>query len=260
MNEEITIDTEKCAGCGSCASVCTNHIISIKEGKARVRNNCLKCGHCYAICPQKAISLGDDETEEVSGQPAFVDAAALRRHLKLRRSIRRYKNIPVEKEKIEKILDAGRITPTASNAQNVRYIVIQDEINSIEDAVLKQYNALKKPALFLQRFIKLPYDVRRFVFKRGFLFHNAPCVILIISKSDINACLAAMSMELMAESLGLGTLYVGLFTIPAKWNRKLRKRLSIAKKEKIAVCLALGYSSVQFLRSAPRKKAEITWL
>ena len=95
--------------------------------------------------------------------------------------------------------------------------------------------------------------------KRGFLFQKAPAVILVISPSEINACLAAMSMELMAESLGLGTVYVGLFTRPANWNKKLREKLGIAKEEKIAACIALGYSNAKYLRSVQRHSADVTW-
>jgi nitroreductase len=66
-----------------------------------------------------------------------------------------------------------------------------------------------------------------------------------------------MNMELMAEALGLGALYVGLFTKPANMNRKLRKSLGLARKEKFAVCLTVGYTNVKYLRPTPRKKANI---
>ena len=94
---------------------------------------------------------------------------------------------------------------------------------------------------------------------RGFLFHNAPVVILVISQSEINACLAARSMELMAEALGLGTVYVGLFARPANTSNQLRQLLEVAEGEHIAACLALGYPNVQYLRSAPRKEARAVW-
>ncbi|MDR0497084.1 MAG: nitroreductase family protein [Treponema sp.] len=258
----IVIDKESCTGCGACKADCSSHVIEIQNEKAVVlRNSCLKCGHCFAVCPSNAVKMSgcEDEIFEKSDKTVFLDEKSFLTHLKFRRSIRHYKNTPVEKEKLEKIIDAARVTPTARNMQNVRYIVVQNEIDALEDEVLKQYKKARPMALFLSRFVKLPYNVKRYKFERGFLFHKAPAVILVISQNEINACLAAMSMKLMAEALGLGTLYVGLFTAPANWNRKLRKSLGIARKEKIAACLALGYSDVQYLRSAPRKKAEVVW-
>ena len=47
--------------------------------------------------------------------------------LKTRRSIRKYKNKPVEEEKIEKCLEAARWAPSASNRQPWEFIVVKDE-------------------------------------------------------------------------------------------------------------------------------------
>jgi nitroreductase/NAD-dependent dihydropyrimidine dehydrogenase PreA subunit len=258
---KVMIDIEKCIGCGQCVADCPSHVLEIQSKKARVlSDNCLKCGHCFAICPTNAIKIDglEDEVMEKSGESGTLNADDLKAHLKLRRSIRQYKCTPVEREKLKSIIEAGRLTPTGSNAQNVRYIVVQKEIETLEDAILTQYKKLRKWVVFFGRFLKLP-DISKYKFERGFLFHKAPAVILVISESNINAGLAAMSMELMAESLGLGTLYVGLFTRPANHNKKLCRSLGLTNKEKIVACLAVGYSSVQYQRSAPKKTVRTIW-
>ena len=253
------IDSEKCNGCGDCAADCQRHALKIQNKKAVATGSyCFECGHCFAICPNNAIKVigCDDEVLEKSGKPVFLDEVELKTHLKFRRSIRKYEDTPVEKEKIEKIIEAGRLTPTASNSQNVRYIVVQKEIDAIEDEIIAQYKlASETPELAA----KLPYNYDPDRLKRGFLFHRAPLVILNVSPSEINASLAAMSMELMAEALGLGTVYVGLFTRPANMNKKLRGSLGIAENETIAACLAIGYPKVQYRRTAPRKNANVVW-
>ena len=261
MSDEVRfiIDSEKCIGCGQCVTTCQRRVLEIQNKKAVATGaNCFYCGHCLAICPQNAVRASgcDDEIWELSNDTAFLDEVSLKKHIKFRRSIRQYKETPVEKEKIEKIIEAGRITPTASNAQNVRYIVIQNGIDAVEDAVLEQYNPSNATQ---EHAVSLPYTFGIDRLKRGFLFHKAPLVILNISPSEINACLAAMSMELMAESLGLGTVYVGLFTKPANKNKKLRESLGIKEDEIIAACLAIGYPKVQYRRTAPRAKANIVW-
>lgn len=46
--------------------------------------------------------------------------------LRGRQSVKRYLNIPVETEKLEKILEAGRLAPSAYNHQYRRFIVLTD--------------------------------------------------------------------------------------------------------------------------------------
>lgn len=259
---QVLIDSEKCAGCGSCVADCQRRVLEIQGGKAVVANShCLKCGHCLAICPANAVTLAGyrDEIVTMPGHAVFLNEKDFMTHLKFRRSIRQYKDAPVEKEKLEKIIEAGRITPTASNMQNVRYIILQDDREAVEDEVLAMYKSHSDLSDALSARMKIPVSAVHERLKRGFLFHKAPAVILAISQSEINACLAAMNMELAAETLGLGAVYVGLFTRPANENKKLREWLGIADDESIAACLALGYPNVQYFRSAPRKEANVIW-
>ena len=256
---QFYVDEKACIGCGLCASDCLRHSIKLQNNKAAFAGvDCFGCGHCLAICPENAVKVSgcNDDVWEISGKQTFLEEKALKMHLKARRSVRQYKDTPVEKEKIEKIIEAGRLTPTGSNLQNVRYIVVQKEIDALEDAVLAQY---KTPAGGPEPSAPPPpgYSLDRL--KRGFLFHKAPLLIIAVSPREINACLAAMNMELMAEALGLGTVYVGLFTRPANENKKLRESLGVTEEEIIAACLAIGYPKVQYRRTAPRKAANVVW-
>ena len=61
--ENITIDREKCIGCGECAADCVGRHIALEDGKAYVREGgCIGCGHCYAICPMRAVDMPDCDT------------------------------------------------------------------------------------------------------------------------------------------------------------------------------------------------------
>ena len=259
---QVSIDSEKCIGCGNCLADCMRRVLEIQNGKAVVMSShCLKCGHCLAICPENAVKLigYNDEIISMPEKSVFLDVKDLMAHLKFRRSIRQYKDIPVEREKLEQVVEAGRLTPTAGNAQNVRYIILENEKEAIEDEVLSMYKTQSEWSETLAQRMNISVNALQERLTRGFLFFKAPAVILVISQSEINACLAAMNMELMAESLGLGTVYVGLFTRPANTNKKLRQSLGVADEESISACLALGYPKVQYLRSVPRKKANIVW-
>ena len=69
----ITIDEEKCNGCGLCAAACHEGAIGIVDGKARLMREdyCDGLGDCLPACPMNAISFEEREA------PAYNEAAVL---------------------------------------------------------------------------------------------------------------------------------------------------------------------------------------
>lgn len=64
------VDTDLCAGCGSCADVCQFEAISTDDGLAHIdAAACMGCGVCAAHCPQEAISLVRDPAK---GEPLEI--------------------------------------------------------------------------------------------------------------------------------------------------------------------------------------------
>jgi nitroreductase len=119
--------------------------------------------------------------------------------IKNRRTIRRFKSTPIEKEKLLTILEAGRWAPSFSNLQPWRFIVIKDQ-------VLK--NAIDKAA-------------RESVLHLG--INEAPVVILVCVDRRIDplhaietGAAAAQNMALAAFSLGLGAGWIGIWGTEAE--------------------------------------------
>ncbi len=249
----ITIDQDRCTGCGLCVGDCLVNDIELADGKALAHNqNCFQCGHCLAICPQKAVEpdKGREDIKEYEEGPFTLEPETLLNVIKFRRSVRRYQAKEVERDKLEKIIEAGRFTETASNSQGVSYIVIQKEITLIREIAAKK----------LKRLVKIGYNISGLDIDKGdFLFRYAPAVILTLAKSEVDAALAASRMELMAVAQGLGVFFSGLFVIIANHDKKIKEILEMQEDEQIVTCLATGYPDVKYFRTVPRREARIRW-
>jgi len=68
----VTIDAEKCTGCGLCAAACRGRAIAIVDGKAKLTDEslCDGLGNCLPACPVSAISFADTaDTGAARGKP-----------------------------------------------------------------------------------------------------------------------------------------------------------------------------------------------
>lgn len=74
----VSIDEEKCTGCGICVSPCAEGAIEIRDGKAKVIKDelCDGAGFCLGVCPEGALSIEAKEVEDFSEE-------AVHRHLQM---------------------------------------------------------------------------------------------------------------------------------------------------------------------------------
>ncbi len=245
----ITVNYEKCVGCGLCIKDCPNTHLYMENKKAKAaESGCIECGHCFAICPTNAIKMeGYDCTDYPVTSMTELDSDKFLSAIKSRRSVRHFTAQPVEDEKLYKILEAGRYCPTGGNSQNVAFTILGSKQSEAEAICVKLFRNGKKIGAPFVDFLK------RIDIAEDFFFKGAPTVIVVSGKSDINAGLASSYMELMAYNLGLGVLYSGFFVICTKLSRKLKKMLHLPKGHKVVSCMVIGYPDVKYQRIAPRK-------
>lgn len=268
----IKINEDKCIGCGLCVKDCFTKEIEVTGRKAKPKGiRCIECGHCIAVCPTNAIVLENYPMSEVLEyeKGAFeIDADQYLRSLKYRRTIRQFSGRQVEDQKIENIIEAGRYSPTGGNQQNVSFCVVRDDIEPLRNMVIDElYKFANLPEeekaklniswygnLWKQMYLDY-HDKNR---KDG-LFFDAGTVILVISKSMQNACIAAAHMETMVYAQGLGMLYSGFFTRAAAHSKEIKEYLRLDQGQEVAACLVIGYPDVKYQRTVPRKPAEVVW-
>lgn len=272
----FNVNKEKCVACKQCINDCPVNDIFLENNKAHIKNEaCIKCAHCVAICPTKAISTDDynmDDVTEYNKEGFSVDADNLLNFIKFRRSVRNFKNKTIEKEKIEKIIEAGRFTQTATNSQDVSYTVVTNKIDELKELAYKSLNAkgeyilnnLTPETEYLKRYATLwTYFYKNYKedpIKNDKLFFNAPVVIIVTANNELNGALASSNMNLMVDALGLGTFYSGFLKIASENNKDILDILEIKDNKKIVACMVIGYPNVSYKRTAPRKDADINWI
>ena len=260
----VNIDREKCIGCGLCAGDCLGKAISLDSGKAEIIKGCFMCGHCVAICPAEAVSFVGDKYGENDVEPIGagfgIDSDTMLHAIKSRRSIRQFKKQTVDRELIEKILEAGRFSPTASNAQNVSYIVFSEETEKLRALAMEEMRKCRDDDEAFARIFPPPMSRDRMDFDNDdFLFKGAPVVILTVSPSVVNGTIAAANMELQGVAQGLGMLYVGFFVRMAAGSKPIRDFLGLEEKDQVVNCLCFGWPDVEYQRTVPRKKLNAKW-
>lgn len=255
MDHKIIID-DKCIACKKCVKDCLQDNIFINDkNKAEVKSqNCLKCGHCSAVCPTNAVIITgyNEKPYEIDESFKNLNPNDLLNSIIFRRSIRQFKDIKIEKEKLDMIIEAGRWSPTARNNQGVCYVILDKEKDYLEKIAVKEFRKLMKVGkLFNKTYMDFEVD-------DNFFFKNAPIAIVIMADNDIDGALAASNMALMAESLNLGVLYSGFFAYATKLSKAIRKELEFPDK-KVVTTLVIGYPDVKYKRSSQRDEAKILY-
>lgn len=255
--EKVTVIKDKCVGCGLCQRDCPAHYFKVVNGKAQtVGGGCIECGHCFAICSQEAVVLNGydvSDCEPITPMTDF-DSDKLLAAMKSRRTIRIFKDKPVEQEKIDKLLEAGRYCQSGGNSQNVSFTILGSKQEAVEKECVKMFKAGVKAG---KPFVKM---LKTIEIDDNFFFKKAPLVIIVSGKSDMDRGLSTAYMELLAESMGLGVLISGFTEMCYKLNPKIRSLINLPKGEKIYHVVIIGYPDVKYQRTVPRKPLKARYL
>ncbi len=156
-----------------------------------------------------------------------------------RESIRAYDSTrPVETDKLERILEAGRLAPSAANRQPWKFIVVSSEV--MLDKVRACYN-------------------RQW-------FKDAPHILVVTGNEDdawvrsydhynsleTDLTIAMDHMILAAENEGIGTCWIAAFD-----PKILRAALQLQTNERVFAITPLGYPPREFVKSGNKIRKEL---
>ena len=152
-----------------------------------------------------------------------------------RRSIRKYLQVPVEFDKVTRVLEAGTKAPTAGNLQDYRFILVTDKlvIKEVAEHCTEQFWIAEAPVL-----IVVCSDTERaekYFGLRGQRLYSVQ-----------NAAAAIQNMLLAAHALGLGSCWVGSFD-----ENYVSDKLGIPDDVRPQAIITLGYADEK-----PKDKTE----
>jgi nitroreductase len=176
-----------------------------------------------------------------------LDGKWLLELIKARQSDRKYSNRAVEKEKLERILEAGRIAPSACNAQPWKFIVVTEQ-----SLLGKVAEAASAKLLGMNSFVgQAPLQII-IVREKPNLSSKIGGTIKNKDYSLIDVGIASENICLQARAEGLGSCMIGWFD-----EDELKKILSIPRSKRVELIITIGYSLSDHREKKRKPKEEV---
>ncbi len=256
------INEDLCTQCGLCSQECPTLIINGKKGTPEIKEgkdkNCIKCQHCLAICPTGALSILKKQAKDsISVKGETPSPEALERLIKTRRSIRKFRNEEISIETNQKLIEAAACAPTGHNKNQVLLSVTDNKAGLAKVRTLV-YDAIRQavetgtlaPELSVYKNFQSLWENKNI----DILFRDAPHLIVASApKADSNSvpnCVIALSyFELLANTMGIGTLWDGLLKIVFdNIAPELKTTLGIPDDHVIGYMIVYGLPAVKYSR------------
>ncbi|MFO7638534.1 MAG: nitroreductase family protein [bacterium] len=160
-----------------------------------------------------------------------------------RRSVRRFSDRPVEREKLEYCLEAARLAPSAENGQPWRFVVFDDPAakERLADAV---FGGIYLPS---RKLAAAPVLVALLLRERAVVRLGG--AVQRVPLQFVDVAIAGEHFVLAAAEQGLGTCWVGWYDV-----RALARHLKLKRGWRPVCLLATGYPAGDCRPGPPRRR------
>ncbi len=177
----------------------------------------------------------------------MVDGKKMLELIISRQSDRKYSDKPVEKEKLDRIIEAGRMAPSACNAQPWKFIVVTEPI-----LIGKISEAASAKLIGMNTFVSQAPVQLIVVREKPNMSSKVGSTIKNKDYSLIDIGIASENICLQARAEGIGSCIIGWFD-----EKMLRKLLAIPRSKRVELIITIGYSLSDH-REKKRKPPEET--
>ena len=172
--------------------------------------------------------------------------------IKIRRSIRSYRQEQIKQEEIDLIIESAIYAPSAHNQQPWHFTVIQN-------SELIHYISEKSKELMAKSEIRWIKSLG--LNKKRDITYGAPTLIIVSGRNDAVFCkedcsAAIQNMLIAAESLNIGSVWLGLVTFFFNLIEEIKK-LEIPEGYTPYYVVALGYKTNEKEQNAPKRNFNV---
>ena len=168
-----------------------------------------------------------------------------------RRSTRKFSDKPVEQEKLDKVIEAGRYAPSGGNSQTCLFIVVRnkDVLGKLAELAQSAFADME----ITEGMYKSIVNSIRASQKGNYIFHYNPDTLIIVANqkdygNNLADCACALeNMMIAANELDLGSVWINQL----RWLNEdetlleYERSLGLEEDERIYGALAVGYADTE---------------
>ncbi|MCB2205835.1 nitroreductase family protein [bacterium] len=265
--------------------VCPKDVLQLRAAKVatieeRV-DECILCGQCVAVCPTASITMPDlPEANFRKLNRDVLSAEQFEDFLRSRRSVRTFRNTPVEREVVDRILAMAALAPMGFPPHSTGVVVLSDreERKHLLEELVEGYASIDKAmgSAVGRFFVRRAAGGENYRMLREHILHltrtanadfrrdrkdrytyNAPVIMLFHGDTgamsyEENAHIVCHQAMLAALSMGLGSTIIGLVPPIVDRSKELRQRYGIPDSHRVITSLVLGYPKYRYRQSIQR--------